>query len=82
MLEGPEHLYYVCLSVRPLTLAVSGVRGADEQQKLSSVPDALYVFNNVRSFYMTCYNNLVTEGYIIATRPEENQSYFFFRIVE
>ena len=27
MLEGPEHLYHVCLSV---TLAV---RGADEQQK-------------------------------------------------
>ena len=35
ILEGPEHLYYVCLSVRRLfvTPAVSGVSGADEQQK-------------------------------------------------
>ena len=29
-LKGPEQLYYVCLSATP---AVSGVRGADEQQK-------------------------------------------------
>ena len=32
----------VRLSVTP---AVSGIRAADEQQKLSSVPHALYVFN-------------------------------------
>ena len=41
LLEGPEPLYYVCLSVTP---AVSGIRGADEQQKLSSVPRTLHVF--------------------------------------
>ena len=39
LLEGPEPLYYVCLSVTP---AVSGVRGANEHQKLSSVPLTLY----------------------------------------
>ena len=39
ILEGPEPLYYVCLSVTP---AVSGVRRAEEHQKLSSVPRTLY----------------------------------------
>ena len=35
----------VRLSVRPsVTAAVSGVRGADEQQKTCSVPRTLYVF--------------------------------------
>ena len=54
ILEGPEPVYYVCLSVRlsvrpcvclSVTPAVGGVRGADEQQKLTSVPRTLYVFN-------------------------------------
>ena len=39
LLEGPEPLYYIGLSVTP---AVSWVRGADEHQKLSSVPLTLY----------------------------------------
>ena len=39
-------LEYVCLSVRlSVTPAVSGVRGGDEHQKISSVPRTLYVFN-------------------------------------
>ena len=36
----------ICLSVHPsVTPAVSGVRGVDEQQNISSVPRTLCVFN-------------------------------------
>ena len=51
LLEGPEHLYFVCLSVRPsvclsvclpvhlsVAPAVSGVRRAEEQQKIKFSP--------------------------------------------
>ena len=50
-LEGPEPLYYVCLSVcLPVTHAVSGVRGADEQQKTNVRPTySVYVFNDFSS---------------------------------
>ena len=50
--RAPLLCMYVCLSVcqsvRPsVTPAVTVVCGADEQQKLSSVPHTLYVFKRV-----------------------------------
>ena len=41
LVEGPEHLYHVGLSVS----VAPSVRGADEHQKISSVPRAQNVFN-------------------------------------
>ena len=43
LLKSPEHLYYVCLSIRPfVNLSVTpAVRGADEQLKQSLIPRTL-----------------------------------------
>ena len=54
ILEGPEPLYYACLSACLfVTPAVSGIRGADEKQKLCSVPRTLYGFNLFLIFHFS-----------------------------
>ena len=56
-LEGLEPLYYVRLSVTP---AVSGVRGADEQQK-----------TNVRHTYSVYVFNDFSSGQLCRPRPDD-----------